>query len=129
MSFEGFTLSFTTEDFRWPRPGCDPGGAGDIGREPGIGVLVPEGWGVPCFFLCFFRTDSFPEDSERFGEPDLLRAFLAFFKGSVCLGLPDGVFVPLDDAPEGSFDLALASSSFLRSISFCFSSSEVSSSL
>jgi hypothetical protein len=85
-----------------------------------------------CFFLCFFRDDSLPLDSERLGDPGLLR-LLDFFEGSKCLGRPDGVFVPLDEAPEASLDsdlaLFFASSSFCLSISFCFSSSEVSSSL
>ena len=61
-----------------------------------------------------------PLDSERFGEPGLLRLF-TFLRGSECLGRPDGVLVPFDEAPEGSFEadsnlaLFLASSSFLRS--------------
>lgn len=95
---------------------------------------VRVGWeeDEPCLFLCFFRDDSFPLDSDRLGDPGLLR-FFVFFRGSVCLGRPDGVLVPFEEAPEGSLDSALAlffaSSSFFRSISFCFSSSEVSSSL
>lgn len=111
--------------------GADEDGAGDIGREPGIGVLVPVGCDE-CFFLAFFRDDSFPLDSERFGDPARLRV-LFLFKGSVCFGLPEGVFVPLDEAPDGNLDSALAlsfaSSSFRLSISACFSSSDVSSSL
>ena len=103
-----------------------------MGRDPGIGVDVPVGWDDACFFLCFFRDDSLPLDSERLGEPGRFR-LLAFFSGSECFGRPEGVLVPFDDAPEGSFDsildLALASSSFRLSISACFSSSEVSSSL
>lgn len=87
--------------------------------------------------MTFFLLDSLPLDSERFGDPGLF-SLLTFFNGSECFGLPDGVFVPFEDAPEGNFDsffaasafnLALASSSFLLSISACFSSSEVSSSL
>lgn len=85
-----------------------------------------------CFFLCFFREDSFPLDSERFGDPARL-SVLFFFKGSVYFNLPEGVFVPLDEAPDGCLDsvfaLSFASSSLRLSISFCFSSSEVSSSL
>jgi hypothetical protein len=96
--------------------GCEVEGAGDIGREPGTGVEVRVGW----------------EDSDKFGDPGLFR-FFAFFRGSVCLGRPEGVLVPFVEVPDGSFDSALAlffaSSSFFRSISFCFSSSEVSSSL
>lgn len=126
-------MNLRMDDLRWlvSRAGCDAG-AGDIGRDPGIGVLVP-GCEV-CFFLCFFRDDSFPlaSEAERPGDPRLLR-FLPFFNGSVCLGRPEGVFVPFDEAPEGNFDSALAlffaSSSFRLSISFCFSSSDVSSSL
>ena len=41
-SLEGFKLSLMIEDLRGLEfgPGCDVG-AGDIGRDPGIGVLVP----------------------------------------------------------------------------------------
>jgi hypothetical protein len=103
-----------------------------MGRDPGIGVDVPVGCDDGCFFLCFFREDSLPLDSERLGEPGRLRLF-AFFRGSECFGRPEGVLVPFDDVPEANFDsilaLALASSSFRLSISRCFSSSEVSSSL
>lgn len=134
-SLDGGTFSLMIEDFRglWLEAGCDAEGAGDIGREPGTGVEVRVGWeDEECLFLCFFRDDSFPLDSDKFGDPGLLR-FFAFFKGSVCLGRPEGVLVPFVEAPDGSFDsnlaLLLASSSFFRSISFCFSSSEVSSSL
>jgi len=59
--------------------------------------------------------------------------------GSECFGRPDGVLFPLDEAPDGSLDsvfkeasslaFAFASSSFFLSISACFSSSDVSSSL
>jgi hypothetical protein len=113
--------------------GWEDEGAGDMGRDPGIGVDVPVGWDDACFFLSFFREDSLPLDSERLGEPDRLRLF-DFFRGSECLGRPEGVLVPFDDAPEGSLEVsilafALASSSFRLSIAFCFSSSEVSSSL
>jgi hypothetical protein len=113
--------------------GCEVEGAGDIGREPGTGVEVRVAWeDEECLFLCFFRDDSFPLDSDKFGDPGLFR-FFAFFRGSVCLGRPEGVLVPFVEVPDGSFDSALAlffaSSSFFRSISFCFSSSEVSSSL
>lgn len=127
------------EDFRglWPGTGCEADGAGDICRDPGAGVKPPIGCEDELCFFFFFRVDSFPLDSERFGEPALLRDF-AFFKGSLCLGRPDGVFVPFDEAPDGSlesdfsvfsFALFLASSSFFLSISASFSSSEVSSSL
>ena len=134
-SFDGLTLSLTTDDFRGlVEPAPETEGAGDIGRDPGIGVLEPDRAALDeCFFLCFFREDSFPLDSDRFGEPDLFK-FLDF-KGSKCLGRPDGVFVPLDEAPDGSLDnsaalaLAFASSSLRLSISACFSSSDVSSSL
>jgi len=111
--------------------GCDAG-AGDIGRDPGIGVLLPVGW-EECFFLCFFRDDSFPlaSEAERLGDPGLLRDL--FFNGSECLGRPEGVLVPFDEVPDGSFDsnlaLFFASSSLRLSISLCFSSSDVSSSL
>jgi hypothetical protein len=133
-SLEGFKLSLIMDDLRGLIFGasCDVG-AGDIGRDPGIGVLLPVGW-EECFFLCFFREDSFPlaSEAERLGEPGLFR-LIAFFNGLLCLCRPDGVFVPFEEAPEGSFDSAFslffASSSFRLSISFCFSSSDVSSSL
>lgn len=121
------------DDFRglWPGTGAEEDGAGDIGRDPGIGVLVPVGW-EECFFFCFFRDDSLPLDSEGFGDPERFKLF-DFFMGSVCLGRPEGVFDPFVEVPDGSLDsalaLAFASSSFRLSISFCFSSSEVSSSL
>jgi len=111
--------------------GWDPEGAGDIGRDPGIGVEVPVE--DRCFFLCFF-LDSVSLDSERFGEPGLFRV-LDFFKASMCFGRPEGVFVPFEEVPEGalffsaSLAFSFAASSFFLSISFCFSSSEVSSSL
>jgi hypothetical protein len=98
-----------------------------------MGVVVPVAC-EECFFLCFFRDDSFPlaSEAERLGEPALFK-LVGLFKGLLCLGRPEGVFVPFEDAPEGNFDSALtlffASSSFRLSISFCFSSSEVSSSL
>jgi hypothetical protein len=129
-NFVELTLSETRDDLR-PDTGCEVG-VGDIGRDPGIGVLVPEGRDDACFF-CFFREDSLPEDSDKLGDPDLFRPFLFFFDASVCFGRPEGVLVPLEDAPDGTFDstfsLFFASSSFRLSISFCFSSSEVSSSL
>jgi hypothetical protein len=128
-SRDGLTLSLTIDDLRCI-PGCDVG----AGEARSAGVEVP----VLCDdFLTFFLEDSLPLDSERFGEPGRL-SLLTFLKGSECLGRPEGVFVPFEEAPEGSFDslfaasafsLALASSSFLLSISACFSSSDVSSSL
>lgn len=39
-SFDGFRLSLMIDDLRGLEPDCDAG-AGDIGRDPGIGVLVP----------------------------------------------------------------------------------------
>lgn len=92
---------------------------------------------VPVFFLCFLRVDSLPLDSERFGEPGRFK-LLTFLNGSECFGRPDGVLFPLDEAPDGSLEsvfrasslaFAFASSSFFLSISACFSSSDVSSSL
>ena len=52
-----------------------------------------------CLFLCFLRDDSFPLDSDRFGDPGLFR-FFGFLKGSVCFGRPEGVLVPLEEAPD-----------------------------
>lgn len=125
-SLDELTVSLTMDDFRAPP---EPEGAGEICREPGAEVTLA-GWDA-CFCFCFFLVDSFPLDSERFGEPGRFNVF--FFRGSVCLGRPDGVFVPLLEVPEAtldsSFALALASSSFFLSCSFSFSSSEVSSSL
>ena len=36
-----FMFSLTMEDFRPPGVGCEEG-VGDIGRDPGMGVLEPE---------------------------------------------------------------------------------------
>jgi hypothetical protein len=136
-SLEGFRLSLIMDDLRAlvPGVGCEADGAGDIGLEgAGVDVLVGCADDVICFFLCFLRLDSLPlvSDAERLGEPGRLR-LLGFFWCSPCFDRPRGVFVPFDEAPEGIFeaDLALsfASSSFLRSSSLIFSSSEVSSSL
>jgi len=113
--------------------GADEDGCGDIPR----GVEVPVGWEADgrCFFLCFLRVDSLPlvSDAERLGEPGRLRYFL---RGSVLFGRPMGVLVPFVEAPDGSLDgisfafsFSLASSSFFRSSSACFSSSVASLSL
>lgn len=50
--------------------------------------------------LAFFRDVSVPLASEAFGDPILFRdpAAEAFFRASVCLGRPEGVFVPLERA-------------------------------
>lgn len=104
------------------------------------GLWLPPGADAPrCFFLCFLRVDSLPlvSDAERLGEPGRLR-WLCFLFGSPLLGRPmgRGEFVPLVEAPDASlgapafnFSFSLASSSFLRSSSACFSSSVVSLSL
>lgn len=133
-SLDDATVSFISDPLRMLRFGkvWEAEGVGDIGRDPAVGVDIPVGCEDACFFLSFFREDSLPLDSERLGDPGRLRFFV--FSGSECFGRPEGVLVPLDDAPEGSFDgsiltFALASSSFRLSITFCFSSSEVSSSL
>lgn len=115
----------------------DGGGAGEVARDPGTGVDVAVGCEEPCFFFDFFRADSVPLTSDRFGEPGRLSVDAAFFNGSTCLLRPDGVLVPFVEAPEGclllSFSLLVAlsdfSSPFFRSSSFRFSSSESSESL
>jgi len=153
VSLEGSTLSLTMEDLRgFEGCGRDEGSgaeevrgtdAGDLGREPGgTGVDVPVGWEEEaCFFLCFLREDSVPLASERLGEPGRLRELEDdFLRGSECLGRPEGVFVPLEEAPDGTsspsllFDLSLSdetffSSSFFRSSSFSRSVSVSSDSL
>jgi len=121
------------------------GGAGERGREAGgTGVDVPVGWeeeGGPCFFLCFLRADSVPLASERLGEPGRLRELVVdFLSGSLCLGRPDGVLVPLVEAPDGRSPVSLRwgrsfsaapffSSSFFRSSTFKRSVSVSSDSL
>ena len=124
MSLEGSRLSLTMEVLRWfvESWGRDEDGssgaeevggpgAGDRGREPGaMGVDVPVGWEEerPCFFLCFLREDSVPLASERFGEPGRLRVLeVDFLSGSECFGRPEGVVVPLEDAPDGTSPLSL----------------------
>jgi hypothetical protein len=94
-------------------------------------MVSGRGVAVPPLVLSFMRLrlDSLPLASERLGEPGRLMAFTR--SGSPCFSLrPDGVFAPLEDAPDGGFVLplslalslgscfALASSSFLRSSSF-----------
>jgi hypothetical protein len=71
--------------------------AGDMGLEPGWGVEVPV---AACFFFSFLREVSVPESSERSGEPGRLSLFLTL-RGSMCLGRPEGVFVPFVEVPEG----------------------------
>lgn len=74
---------------RWPE------GPGDMGRD--------SGWASACLLLGFLREVSVPLASERLGEPARFRAArdVAFLlSGSVCLGRPEGVFVPFVDAPE-----------------------------
>lgn len=87
------------------------GGAGERGRDAGgTGVVVPVGWEEegPCFFLCFLRADSVPLASERLGEPGRLRELVVdFLSGSLCLGRPDGVLVPLVEAPDGRSPVSL----------------------
>lgn len=88
-------------------------------------------WEVAAF-LGFFREVSVPLASERLGDPMRLRLMPpAFFNASVCLGRPDGVFVPFVDAPDSfslSFAAAFSSSVFLSS-SLTFSASLSSSEL
>jgi hypothetical protein len=81
-NFDGLRLSLIIDDLRLvgSRSGCDDG-AGDIGLEEGMGVDVPVGWDeLRCFFLGFFRLDSFPlvSEAERLGDPARLR-LLGFF--------------------------------------------------
>jgi hypothetical protein len=78
---------------------------GEIGRDGG--------WDVGrCMLLAFFRDVSVPLASEAFGDPSLFRD--GFFRASVCLGRPEGVFVPLEEV--ASF-WSFSSSAFLRSSS------------
>ncbi len=66
----GLTFNLMMEDLRglW----LEIDGCGDIGREGGCEAEVAD---VTCFFLCFFRLDSFPlvSEAERFGDPGRLR--------------------------------------------------------
>lgn len=106
------TFSFMMEDLRWGWEddvvvafGADVAAlkAGDMGLLPGWGVDVPVPEG--CFFLCFLREVSVPLISERSGEPGRLSLFLDLVvlvaRGSLCFERPEGVFVPLEEAPEG----------------------------
>lgn len=104
----------------------------DSGREVaapcGIRPLEP----APCSFLTRLCADSLPLASERFGEPGRLRLAAEdslLRKGSACFSaLPEGVLLPLDEAPEGSLSaLALRSSSLVRSSSSRWRSSSESS--
>lgn len=126
-SLEELTESLTIDDLRGLlEPVAETEGARDPGRESARGVLEREVL-VACFFLSFFRDDSLPLDSERLGEPS---RFLDFFNGSEVFGRPEGVFVPdATFAAASSLALSFASSSLRLSISACFSSSDVSSSL
>jgi len=96
--------------------------AGDIGRDPGIGVLVPVGL-RECFFLCSFEIlrCRVPKD---LGIQDDFK-FLVFLKGSYAGSTLKAYLLPLEDAQTESLDSALAlffaSSSLRLSISLCFS--------
>jgi hypothetical protein len=105
---------------------CSPFGAppaGDMAREAGS---VPGGEApLACFFLCFLREDSVPLASDWFGEPGAgrLREVVSF-NGSEVLFRPDGVLLPLEDAPEGSLSESLPSlAAFSFSAAAAFSSS------
>lgn len=81
--------------------------------------------GCRCCFLCFLRDVSVPEASERFGDPGRLSARDDdFLERSECLGRPEGVFVPFEEAPEGKFSLSLP---FALSVPFRSSSFRSSS--
>lgn len=106
-------------------------GAGVAGRDCGTGVDVAVGRVEPFCFLDFFLADSVPLASDRLGDPGRFRFAAAFFSGSECLFLPDGVLVPFVDAPDCSLLLSFSFcwglsdlfSAFFRSSSFRFSSS------
>lgn len=69
-----------------------------LGR-PGRGVAERLGTTeVVLLILTFLRVDSFPLDSERFGDPG--RFSLPFFGPSAGLGFPEGVVVPFVAVPE-----------------------------
>jgi hypothetical protein len=102
---------------------------------PGLGVEVP------CLTIfARLRLDSLPLASERVGDPGRLIALTR--RVSECFSLrPDGVFAPLDDAPDGGlvpsfgllfgscFAFSSSSASRLRSSSLVRSASESSLSL
>jgi len=107
--------------FCWP-------GMGVVARLP-LSELGPAG----CFFtrLC---DDSLPLDSERFGDPGRLSDFV-FLAISAGLGLPEGVVLPLEAAPDATLSFgsaltfalaALTSSSFLGWLASSFFSSSSS---
>ena len=76
--------------------------AGERGRDGGpFGVLIPEPKveAVPCFF-CFLREDSFPLASEASCDPGRFRPDFR----------PDGVLVPLEEAPDGAWPAFFLSS-------------------
>ena len=73
-----------------------------MGRETGLGVDIAVGRAESCCFLDFFRADSVPLTSDKFGDPGRFKVERAFFRGSECLFLPEGVLVPLVDSPDGS---------------------------
>lgn len=113
---------------------------GDLGRDGGpLGVDMPvlSLEDSPCFFLGFLREDSLPLASERLGEPgrfseveDAVR-----LRGSECLlERLEGVFVPLEEEPEGGLSLGLSpvffsSASFFACSSFSRSASVSDASL
>ena len=90
-----------------------------------VGPAAPSPSPDKCFFFAFLREDSLPLASERLGDPVRLSDELAFLTASIVLGRPEGVLVPLLDAPEPTCALSLpldcsssafffSSSSFLR---------------
>lgn len=105
-----------------------------MGREEVPSRPWAEGW---CLLLGFLRDDSLPLASERSGEPGRLSEcrddnFLAV-SGSLLRGnevFANGVFVPMEEVPEGCLSPSLAlsfpclfSSTLLPSSSFSFSAS------
>jgi hypothetical protein len=94
---------------------------GDMGREPGW-VEDCEG---ECLFLPFLRDVSVPLASDTLGDPRRFRdaPAAAFFGRSPCLGRPDGVVFPFEDAADS---FLFFSSSVFRSSSLGFSGSDSS---
>ena len=107
--------------------------AGERERECPLGVSIPDARpdGVPRFFFCICLADSFPLASERSGDLEGFSVLEEALCWGSCFLRPEGVLVPLVEAPEPGRVLFFFSSSsfFFFSSSLRRSSSESSVSL